>query len=885
MKSFTKLAGLVYSSALPGFTAWVCLLLGTELYAAGTIQKGTLMNAISRRDLLRSGAALSASSLLARSAWGRTTALLSSYPAASAEAMAAVAPREHLLFDFGWKFQLGNGSDPARDMGFGMDQGDFSKTGDFEFAKGKFDDSKWRTLNLPHDWAVELPFVHDERQASHGFNPVGRRYPETSVGWYRRTFEIPATDLGRRITVEFDGAFRDVIVFVNGCFIGRNNNGYAPFRFDLTDFLAYGAKNYIVVRVDASFGDGWFYEGAGLYRHVWLAKTDALHLGKWESYVRTEPQGSQAVLSFGTQVKNDGTKSETFRVSWRFFDPSGKQVASSQFAEHTVEPGTQVEVEESGKLLANPVLWAVDSPNLYSAIVTVEAGGKVRDAERLSFGVRTAVFDADKGFFLNGKSLKIQGTCNHQDHAGVGAALPDRLQAFRLAVLKEMGNNAVRTSHNMPTPEWVEACDRMGVMMMCETRQMSSNPEGLAQLEVMVKRYRNSPSIILWSVGNEEWHMQSDMAEQGAKVGATMVRRCHELDPPRVVSAAVNGDNKQGVSDAFDVIGFNYNLKGPEEYHKLFPKRPLYGSETSSAISTRGMYTSDPLRNTVNAYDGVVEWGETAEEWWKFYGTREWEAGGFAWTGFDYRGEPTPYGWPSINSQFGIVDMCGFPKDTFYYYKAWWGKEPSLHLFPHWNFAGREGETIPVWVYSNMDEVELIVNGQSAGSQKVPHLGHVEWKVRYEPGFIEARGSKDGKVVLTEKRETTGPAAAIRLTSDKLEIDADGVDVAVLKVEVLDKEGRAVPTAGNLIGFKVSGNGALIGVGNGDPNCQESDKEPKRSLFNGLAQAIVQANWEPGEIHIEAVKEGWDGPELTPAKLTITTRKVELRPSVEWAHE
>jgi beta-galactosidase len=840
------------------------------------------MTGISRRDLLRSGAALSASSLLARSAWGRTAALVACEPdAVSAGALAAVAPREQLLFDFGWKFQFGHGSDPARDLGFGMGQGDFAKTGEFDFAKGKFDDSKWRALNLPHDWAVELPFVRDEEQNSHGFKPLGRRYPETSVGWYRREFEIPASDLGRRITVEFDGAFRDVILFANGCFIGRNNNGYAPFHFDLTDFLAYGAKNYIVARVDAAFGDGWFYEGAGIYRHVWLTKTDALHLGKWESTVQTAVSGASATLTLATVVANQGKQADSAKVSWQIVDATGKTVATAEAPAQTVAVDGTASFAATANL-ANPALWSVDVPNLYSAIVTVEAGGKTRDAERVNFGVRTAVFDAGKGFFLNGKSLKIQGTCNHQDHAGVGAALPDRLQIFRMAVLKEMGNNAVRTSHNMPTPEWVEACDRMGVMMMCETRQMSSNPEGLAQLEVMVKRYRNSPSIILWSIGNEEGQLQNEMAEQGAKIGATMVQRCHELDPTRPVSAAVNGNNAKGVSDSFDIIGFNYNLGFPDDYHKKNPKRPVYGSETSSAISTRGMYANDPLRNLVNDYDGVVSWGETAEEWWKFYGTRDWEAGGFAWTGFDYRGEPTPYGWPSINSQFGIVDMCGFPKDTFYYYKAWWGKEPSLHLFPHWNFEGREGDMIPVWVYSNLDEVELFVNGQSVGSQKVPHLGHVVWKVKYEPGVIEARASKDGNVVLTEKRETTGPTVAIRLTADRTEIDADGEDLAILKVEALDKEGRAVPTADNLIGFKISGNGALIGVGNGDPNCPESDKEPRRSLFNGLAQVIVQASREPGEIRIEAFKEGWDGPELTPAKLTITTRKVRLRPTVAW---
>jgi beta-galactosidase len=833
------------------------------------------MSRISRRDLLCSGLALSASSLVARSAWARASSAL----LAGAEAQAAVAPREQLLFDFGWKFQFGHGTDPARDLGFGNGQGDFAKTGDFGFAKGEFDDSKWRALNLPHDWAVELPFVRDEVQNSHGYKPVGRRYPETSVGWYRRAFEIPASDQGRRITVEFDGAFRDVLIFVNGCFIGRNDNGYAPFSFDLTDFLHYGGKNHIVARVDASFGDGWFYEGAGIYRHVWLNKSDALHLGQWESTVRTTVSGSSALLNLATVVANDGQQAESAKVSWQILDAAGKTVATAEAAAQQIAVDGSAAFSATAKL-ANPALWSPDEPNLYSAIVTVEAGGKPRDAERVSFGVRTVLFDADKGLFLNGKSIKIQGTCNHQDHAGVGAAVPDRLQAFRLGVLKEMGGNAVRTSHNAPTPEWVEGCDRMGLMMMCETRQMSSNPEGMAQLDAMVKRYRNSPSVILWSVGNEEWILQEAMAEEGARIAGTMVHRCHELDPTRVVSAAVNGDNEKGVSDAFDIIGFNYGLDRPDSYHKEHPKRPLYGSETSSAISTRGDYSTDPLRNTINAYDGVVPWGETAEQWWKFYGTREWEAGGFAWTGFDYRGEPTPYGWPSINSQFGIVDMCGFPKDTFFYYKAWWGKEPSLHLFPHWNFEGRDGDEIPVWVYSNLDEVELFLNGKSLGSQKVPHLGHVEWKAKYEPGFIEARGTKDGKVVLTERRETTGPAAAIRLTADRAEINADGEDLAILTVEVLDKQGRPIPTASNFIGFKVSGDGALIGVGNGDPNCQQSDKEPRRSLFNGLAQVIVQADKRAGEIHIEAVKEGWDGAELTPAKLVIVTKRVEPRPAV-----
>jgi len=438
-----------------------------------------------------------------------------------------------------------------------------------------------------------------------------------------------------------------------------------------------------------------------------------------------------------------------------------------------------------------------------------------------------------------------------------------------------MGCNAVRTSHNQPTPEWVESCDRMGVMMMCETRQMSSSEEGLRQLELMVKRFRNSPSIIMWSIGNEEWQLQKgDLAPQGARIARTMVETCHRLDPTRVVSAAVNGDNEQGVSDPLDIIGFNYNVPYfPEAFHAKHPTRPIFGSETSSAISTRGEYANDPARNVVSSYDGVVPWGQTPEQWWKFYGSHEWASGGFAWTGFDYRGEPTPYGWPSINSQFGIVDMCGFPKDYYYYYRAWWGKAPSLHLFPHWDWPDRIGEEIPVWVYSNLDEVELSVDGRSLGWQKVPALGHVEWKARYEPGVIEARGRKGGRIVLTERRETTGPARSIRLSTDRRTIDADGQDVALLKVEMLDARGRPIPRADNRIAFHITGPGKIIGVGNGDPNCHESDKEPRRSLFNGLAQVIVQSERHAGRILVEAIADGPAFTALVPASITIDTKR------------
>jgi beta-galactosidase len=826
------------------------------------------MASLTRRDLIRAGAAASAAS------WMLPNPLF----AVAAGDGAAIAPRERLLMDFGWKFQFGHGTDPARDLGFGVKQDDFAKAGEFKFATEKWDDSKWRSLNLPHDWAVELPFVHDDNLQSHGYKPLGRSYPETSVGWYRKTFELPESDRGRRLRLDFDGAFRDTLVFLNGYFVGRNDNGYAPFSFDISDFANYGGKNYLVARVDSSFGDGWFYEGAGLYRHVWLTKTEPVHLAQWESYVRTHVRGSETALSFGTVVQNESGKAESCGIRWEIVDGSGKTVATASSVPQEL-PADASRAFSGAARVTNPALWSPEAPNLYTAVVSLESNGKVRDAEHISFGIRTLAWDANKGFFLNGKSVKLKGTCNHQDHAGVGAAVPDSLQAYRVNVLKEMGSNSIRTSHNMPTPELVEACDRLGMMMMCETRLMSSNAEGMAQLETMIKRYRSSPSIILWSMGNEEWTMMPE--PQGVPVIDSMIRRSHELDPTRLCTAAVNAAFQTHFPEQLDVMGFNYNLNVIDAWHKAHPNTPSVGSETASTVSTRGIYQTDKLRNWVSAYDANHPfWAEFAEEWWKFYAAREWLAGGFAWTGFDYRGEPTPYGWPSINSQFGIVDMCGFPKDNYFYYKSWWGDEPVLHLFPHWNWEQREGEVISVWVHSNLDEVELFLNGKSQGSQKVQPLSHLEWKVKYEPGAIEAHGSKNGKVVLTDKRETTGKPESIKLTADRTTINADGEDVAVVRVEVLDAQGRHVPTADNPIVFKVTGEGVLIGVGNGDPNCPESDKEPTRSLFNGLAQVILQAGKNPGAITLEAYAEDWPGPKLPSTTLRITTKKVEMRPSL-----
>jgi beta-galactosidase len=841
------------------------------------------MSDITRRDLLRTGLALSGGSFLvhgteAHTASGPGASAHSGSPAAIIEPPAAVSPRERLLFDFDWRFHLGCDSAALRHLGTGDGLDAFSKTGAFAFATETFDDSGWRPLDLPHDWAVELPFVRDEALQSHGYKPLGRNYRNTSIGWYRRAFDIPATDATRRIVLEFEGAFRSAAVFVNGCYVGRSDSGYVPFQFEVSDFLNYGGRNFVVVRVDATYGEGWFYEGAGIYRHVWLTKTDRLHLGSSDSVVRCRVEPGRAELVLETQVVNDGPRPEHAHVRWTILDRDARQLAVARTAEQLIRPGDRATFSTHAAL-RSPLLWSPESPYLYCAIATLESGDEARDAERVDFGVRTVELDADRGLLLNGKALKIKGTCNHHDHAGVGAAIPDRLHGYRAEVLRSMGCNAVRTSHNMPAPAWVAACDRLGLMMMCETRTMSASPEGLAELEIMIKRYRNSPSVILWSMGNEEWILQK--SPLGERIAATMVARSHELDPTRLCTAAVNGVYDKGVALSLDVLGFNYNLDAIDPYRAAHPRRRLIGSETASTVSTRGIYGTDALRNWVSAYDrNHPPWAELAEQWWQFYAARDYLAGGFAWTGFDYRGEPTPYGWPSVSSQFGIVDTCGFPKDMFHYYRACWSSQPVLHLFPHWNWQQRLGEPIRVWVYSNLEEVELLLNGRSLGRQKVSPLGHLEWTVKYEPGILAARGMTQGEVVLTAKRETTGAPAAIRLTPDRGEIRADGEDVVMVCVEAVDSAGRPVPTADTTVRFSVSGAGRFRGVGNGDPNCQESDQQPRRSLFNGLAQLIVQAGREPGDIDIEAHAKSIDGDNLATARLVIPARKVDPRPAV-----
>jgi beta-galactosidase len=727
------------------------------------------------------------------------------------------ASRERLLMDFGWKFHLGN------DWGIG--QGLAKAGAGYGPASMDYSDASWRQVQLPHDWAIELPF-DAKADGSHGFKALGAAFPQNSVSWYRRAFDLAKADAQRRIWLEFDGVFRDCTVFVNGWFVGHHGSGYTSFRYDITDVANFGGTNLVAVRVDATQTEGWFYEGAGIYRHVWLVKTAPIAIAPdgvfvTSSFANNIPIGP-AKVQVQTELHNAQPTPASVVVEWQVLAPDGKVRARGRKAARV--SGTATTTLRYEGTVDKPELWSPETPELYQLVATVIQGGQTVDRIETSFGIRTVAFDAQKGFLLNGHPYVIKGTCNHQDHAGVGAAMPDRLQYYRISRLKQMGSNAYRTSHNPPTPELLEACDRLGMLVMDENRLLGSDAANTDNLESLIKRDRNHPSVFIWSLANEEWGTQGTPA--GKRVAAAMQAAIRRLDPTRPLTyAAPVGNEFAGINEVIEVRGWNYHIgQDADAYHAAHPHQPNLGTEQGSTVGTRGIYANDPVRGYVSAYDdNAPEWANNAQAWWTFYDARPWLSGGFVWTGFDYRGEPTPYDWPCINSHFGILDTCGFPKDNFWYYRSWWQDWPVLHLLPHWNWPGKEGQPIDVRALSNCDEVELFLNGQSLGKQAMQRDSQLKWKVKYAPGVLSAKGSKAGKVVVEERIETTGAPAAVQLHPDRPGIDANGEDISIVTVAVVDKEGRVVPVANNLISFELEGPGRILGVGNGNPSSHEPD--------------------------------------------------------------
>lgn len=791
----------------------------------------------------------------------------------------AVAPvcaqRRTVSLDRGWKFAFGNAADPAKDFGCGTEYFNYltkansiHNTGPYSM---KFDDSGWEPVDVPHDFVVRLPFSA-EASHSHGYKTVGWKYPETSVGWYRRTFRLDSLDRGKHVAITFDGIFRDSRVWVNGFYCGGEPSGYLSQTYDITDYANFGGENVVCVRADATLEEGWFYEGGGIYRHVWLTTTSPLHIAQdGISISTTFRKGySRALLNVRTDLFNASHDTVRGSVRYSVLDAEGRQIAATTDEGNPTRRLRFLPMQTRRSAfqyiipIDNPQLWSPDTPYLYTLVAQVVSDGKVVDEKRERFGIRDVVFDKDRGLLLNGKPLKIKGVNMHQDHAGVGAAIPDALQAYRIRRLKQLGCNAYRSSHNPMSPAMLDVCDSLGMLVIDETRLAGINANETSALRRMIERDRNHPSVILWSAGNEEWGIEWD--KKGERIAATMRDYCHLYDPSRPMTFATSGGPT--VEVPVDVAGYNYIMQNPiDEHRRNYPDRRCYGSEETTGCGTRGVYFPDAEGRWMPALNRVMDQRDSTfnqiERGWRFYAERPWAAGCFFWTGFDYRGEPNPMKFPATGSQFGILDYCGFAKDEAEYLRAWWTDDTVLHILPHWNLAGHEGEEVSVWAYSNCDEVELFCNGKSLGRQTMPRYGHLEWTAVYRPGRLKAVGYKAGRRVCQTVVATAGAPAQIRAAADRTLLAADGADVAVVDITLHDRRGTLVPDANVPLTLSVEGNASILGVGNGNPAMQAAEQPAERQAkvfsvetFNGCAQVILKTTDQPGDITLTVAADG-----------------------------
>jgi len=780
------------------------------------------------------------------------------------------APEEpaRLLLDRGWLFHLGDV--PMPEIKGHQASYENAKAGAAHGAAAMtYDDSDWREVDLPHDWAIEAPV---DPQAN-----IAQGYRRRGIGWYRRTLRLDPSLQGKYLEIDFGAIATHATIWINGTIVDRNWSGYNGVQVDLTALARFGDElNTIAIRVDADPMEGWWYEGAGIYRHVWLAVREPVHIVT--DGVHCDPrQAADGSWNVPIEVElgNIGTAVRTVQVAVGISGPGAEKWVTPPPI-HPIEVDPLVPHRVGLSIPAgSPRLWSPDEPFLYQLEVTVHDGDKLLDERRINIGFRTLKFDSRTGFHLNGKPLKIKGTCNHQDHAGVGTAIPDALWDWRVRRLKSMGSNAIRMSHNAPPTELLDACDRHGLLVMNENRQFNPSPDYMAQLEWLVRRDRNRPSVFMWSVFNEE-------PMQGSPQGYEMVRRMaatvKALDDSRPVTAAMNNGmfSPKNVSHAVDVVGFNYQIASYDKYHEAFPDKPLTSSEDTSAFSVRGEWATDKKRNIMTSYDDEgAPWGATHHAAWKAIAERPFLAGGFVWTGFDYHGEPTPFEWPTTSSLFGIMDICGFPKLAYYQHRAQWIDDaPVLALQPHWNWAGREGQPVRVVALTNAERVVLLLNGRKVGESAVDRLAQPEFQVPYAPGKLEAVGYRGGREVIRTGVETTGAPVALRLTPDRRTMAGDGEDAQPVTVDAVDARGRHVPTVNLQATFAIEG-GAIIGVGNGDPNDHDPEKGNARKLFNGLAQVIVRADAGRGTLRLRATAPG-----LKPADLAIGVAAVPPRETV-----
>ena len=769
-----------------------------------------------------------------------------------------------------WKFNLGdvkNGREPV------------------------LDDLNWRVLDLPHDWSIEGKF--SER---HPASPGGGALPG-GIGWYRKSFMMPNSEKGRLAFIEFDGVYRNSEVWINGHFLGKRPYGYSSFRYELTQHLKYGkAQNVIAVRVDNSKQpNSRWYSGSGIYRNVRLVTTGKVSVDHWGTFVTTPVvTGQRATVAVRTNIRNASDKDQPLTLKTIIHDPTGRKVTST-LSEYTVLEGSTAEITQEMSV-ENPEVWSTENSRLYKAVTLISFGGKLSDEYETPFGIRTFIFDVDKGFLLNGKQVKINGVCNHHDLGCLGAAVNRRALERQLEILKAMGCNGIRTSHNPPAPELLDLCDRMGFIVMDEAFDMwrkkkTDHDYALdwddwhkRDLEDMVLRDRNHPSVFIWSIGNEIVEQWDKKDSSGTIIARELAAIVKALDTTRPITSACNDQDTLNPiirSGALDVLGYNYAHNSYPEFPKKYPGKIFVASETVSALATRGSYDmpSDSIRRwpprwdapllygnpdqSCSSYDNCsAPWGSTHEETWKIMKKHDFLSGMYIWTGFDYLGEPTPYGWPSRSSYFGIVDLAGFPKDAYYMYKSEWTNTPVLHLFPHWNW--KQGDTIDVWIYTNCGEVELFLNDASEGIKvKSGDDLHLMWRLPFTPGTLKAVGRTGGKEILTREVRTAGTPSKIVLEADRNAISADGLDLSCITVKVLDENGTVVPHADNLVYFTITGEGMIAGVDNGLQTSEEPFKASFRKAFHGLCLAMVRSTEKPGTITLEAKSNGLKGSSIT----------------------
>ncbi len=761
-------------------------------------------------------------------------------------------------FDLTWKFHLGDVTGAQATT---------------------FDDSSWTGLDVPHDWSIALPFTQNSPAGG------GGGYLNGGIGWYRKTFTLPASASGQKLFVQFDGVYMDSTVYLNGTQVGARPYGFSSFECDLTASAKPGASNVLAVRVNNTQPSSRWYSGSGIYRHTWLKTVNPVRVAYTGTAVTTPTvSSSSATVNIAVTVQNDGSSDQSVTLASTVGDGNGTGVGAATSPATTVSAGKTATVTQT-VMVSNPKLWSVSSPNMYSVITTVSVGGTVVDTYTTPFGIRTFAFSATNGFTLNGAVVKLNGTCNHHDMGPLGAAVNNRGIEKHLQMLKSMGVNALRTSHNPPAPEMLDMADRMGFLVMDEAFDcwdQAKNTYDYARffskwstidIGDMVARDRNHPGIIIWSIGNE---IQDN---NNTTIAASLIAAVKAKDGTRAIGQA-NASAAPGAAVAAmeDVVGLNYAPYSYDSTHSSNPSWKLFASESSSAVRSRGVYKTPVTTNILSGSDNqcssydnsVVSWGTSAEGSWSSVTTRAYIAGEFIWTGWDYIGEPTPYGWPSKSSYFGAIDTAGFPKDIFYFYQSKWGAAgPTMvHIVPMDWTSWTAGQSVTVWAYTNADSVELFLNGTSLGSKNMSGTtAHLQWSVPFATGTLQAKATKGGAVVATDTVKTAGAAAKLALSPDRATIKADGRDLAYVEVDIVDAQGVVAPKANNTIAVSVTGPGTLVGLDAGDSTNHDSYKGTSHAAFNGKLMAIIQATSTAGTVTVNATSGS-----LTAGSTSITTQ-------------